>query len=143
MPSQILYRGPLLCWSLLFLSNCFTCWECSQRFSQSYSLHVMQTESTCKKQTPPPQKKREEKGRRDCIYPTRLLTNTLACWHQKAASSGSSLQPAFPFFALNLAIIPGATHSTSSSPFSHPSLIQHESFDQRGASSLCSVMCNA
>lgn len=31
-------------------------------------------------------KKREEKGRRDCILPlTKLLTNTLACWHQKSS----------------------------------------------------------
>lgn len=41
MPSQILYRGPLL-----FLSNCFTRWECSNRFS--YSLQVTQTKSTGK-----------------------------------------------------------------------------------------------
>lgn len=49
MPSQILYRGPRLCWSLLFLSNCLTRWECSNRFSQSYNLQRMQTESICKK----------------------------------------------------------------------------------------------
>lgn len=38
MLSQILYRGPLLCWLFYFCEKVFSCWECSQKLSQSHKM---------------------------------------------------------------------------------------------------------
>lgn len=37
-PSQILYRGPLLCCLFYFCETVFSCWECSQKLSQSHKM---------------------------------------------------------------------------------------------------------
>lgn len=118
MPSQMLYRGPHLCWSLLFLSDCCIYWECSQTVNQKLCRWCRQ---------PPHAKKKKNKN------PTSSQTLWKRWPHYCTTISIFNL-------AIIAPVIPDAVRSTSSSPVSHPSLIQSGIiWSQRGLARLLSL----